>query len=382
MSDGYGVIAPPNSLILSDFDTAEMLSCIEQYNLYAECWSRVDVRLDIFHNRLGGVNQIFTSHEAVNYFTQVYELLISKGHAKPDAEVNFWCYGPPEEIIRSYHIDKVDRTYNKQLENLIQTQKLCANQPYNVYFTNTVHIHMLKAYQSQHIHPHNWEPGLPAGAIFGKVNVKRSSIIEHLTKSDADFIFSLPNPERYTEHIKDEWELSLYDWSTRLSSEILTQAKYDNRVGDTGIPSGFEYPQFMYRRISLEIVNESHDFLDECWVSEKITRPLWAGMPWIGSPLNDQIIKDCGFLSYYDLMGFELPAIDDYLGDNCFGDHYYNEYARQVITPATLQFQEMCTDPEFVCKVKETIEHNRNNMEVFSRHLDKWRTHSYWGDLG
>lgn len=245
----------------------------------------------------------------------------------------------------------------------------------------------------------------PAGAMYAKARVERLSFLSALSRGLrpwTEFIYSLPKDSKYNHPTE------YYDWKkcSRQNNQIMLKDDfYDNALTDPVMdtkshpPTGFNNPAFLYDRICLDIVSETQLLCNRCDVSEKLTRPMLLGMPFLTNAWQDYVLRLLGGRSYWDLLDIELPkiryidpptpawpamppAVHDYIGvrfnsdqvsSNCPYDvtmqttYFTNDIHQKNIESKLIKgiktFRNRCNDKSFILEVREVIEHNQKVMQ-------------------
>ena len=262
----------------------------------------------------------------------------------------------------------------------------------------------------------NWDPLMfkhrvkPAGAMFAKARRERLDIIDGFLKvlDRPEFIYIISKTRSLNDRTQRDEGRKNYDWR-RAGKQVgitFTESTFHNSFIDPTVrktdnfgaqPTGFDCPLPFYNQICLEIVSETGAHCRRADVSEKITRPMLYGMPFLTNPWYDNLLRHMGGESYWDLLNIKIPKIK-YVDHNldqikiCMENiHFtfdesgmqYTDFYMSDLHPrlhiansimAVQAFRKKCADPGFVKQVRNVADHNK---QLMMDHLEK-HSESVW----
>lgn len=257
----------------------------------------------------------------------------------------------------------------------------------------------------EHDWNYDWNPKLfnrvkPAGAMFAKTRKERLEILDSCLKvlDRSEFIYSISQLQVPAELKENQKDFKHYDWirsgkeaGITFDRSTLHNSFKDPSIKENKAATGFNNPLPFYDQICLELVSETGTTCFRADVSEKLTRPMLYGMPFLTNPWYDYLLRNMGGQSYWDLLNIKIPKIQ-YVDHNLHQDditlqyihftdvdRYYTDYNMSDLHPrlhlaniimGIESFRRKCNDPGFVKQVKEVIEHNQKLIKNHNQKYD------------
>ena len=157
----------------------------------------------------------------------------------------------------------------------------------------------------------------------------------------------------------------LYKWPSFLSERSLTDPNLKSK-NNLKLACGFDDPSYMYDQIAIDIVSETEIINPSLTITEKISRPMYMGMPFLTNPFFNMVIKVMGGVSYWDLMDIKIPTPPKDISDSTLTNEFANYYVEGV-----KKFRSMCVDKHFRTRVEHAIAQNKLAvMNVFKTQTD------------
>lgn len=347
-------------------------------------------------------------NDQVDHFTKTVKHILENITIKHAIKINF--KGIPMDVMQAMNKNR-HHPFKDYFNYVIKFRSEVIRRISNWGFDVTLDYIYTSALRTEHVmREHNWDyawdPKIfnrvkPAGVMFAKSRKERIEILDGCLKvlDRSEFIYSISTYQVPAHLKKKQKDFKHYDWiksgkevGITFDRATLHNSFKDPCLGDNNTPAtGFNNPLPFYDQICLELVSETGTTCFRADVSEKLTRPMLYGMPFLTNPWYDYLLRNIGGQSYWDLLNIKLPKLQ-YVDHNLHQDditieqinytdvdRYYTDYVMRDLHPRlhvanTIMgieaFRRKCNDPGFVKQVKEVIEHNQQLIKNHNQKYD------------